>query len=219
MHGVIGRRVSTFHGEQLTGAGKHKLLITKFVIESFAIVKRTVINSDTLDPLLVENAVETLALAKGSKTPLVIVEDPEDPMYLGLGFPDAIFAPDRSDEPPVQHLLEHLPAEMGCVKSMFFYLLFKGYGPVYAVLPAEQADAEDDQDEQTSPAADAVNELLEECRTSGSYELLEKIEGFDVIWDEVLDCRPAVLEFGQSNWGEEWDNYAMEIATAILLES
>lgn len=190
--------------------------ITKLIVRSFTVLDRTVLNTDELDSEYLQFACETLACARASLSPLLISDDDKSPIYLGLGWPEDM----RSIrvEPSAQQLVSQLFAQLPEPTGTMFYLHHDGGGPVYAVLPAEQPDLSDEELEERDHNEAAVEELLEDLESAQPGDLHEKLARFDRMWDEALDSLPVVMQFGPSDWGENWDDYAMYIATAILLE-
>jgi hypothetical protein len=190
--------------------------ITRLIIRSFSILDRTVVNTDDLDPEYLQFACETLANARASLAPLLISDDGQSPIYLGLGWPEGI--PNIRVDPSSQQLVGQLFAELPEPTGTLFYLHHEGGGPVYAVLPAEQPDLSEEELEEYEQSEAVVEELLENLESAQGGNLHEKLARFDRMWDAALDSLPVVLQFGPSDWGENWDSYAMYIATAILLE-
>lgn len=191
------------------------MIVTRLVIRSFRIVQRTKLDTDTLDPEYLEFICELLAQAHATLSPLPVSEEGEDPVYLGLGWPEGV--QEIRAEPGAQQVLGQLFMEMPEPSGTMFYLQHQGWGPVYAVLPAEQDD-DDDAYEEGGAREAAVDDLLEELQSIQSDELAGKLARFDTMWEEVLSSLPAVLQFGPSDWGEHWDDFAMYVAAAILLE-
>lgn len=191
--------------------------LTKLTIRSFRIVGRMSINSDTLDPGYLQLVSETLERAHATLSPLQISDEGEDPVYLGLGWPEGM--QEIRAEPGAQQVLGQLFAEMPEPAGTVFYLHCHGSGPAYVVLPAEQDDNGSDAPEETHSRGTAVDDLVSELEAIQSADLAGKIARFDSMWEEALSSLPVVLQFGPSDWGEEWDEFAIYLAAAILLES